>query len=224
MRDADVRRALLEQLRAEHSPADTLIVEELGLCQGSTRVDVAVINGELSGYEIKSASDTLVRFPRQQQLYSQILDRAWIVACDERLQELEATLPSWWGMIAIVSATTDGLELCVRRESSVNPCIDAAALAELLWRDEALALLSSRGVDRGVRTKGRRELWARVLEVYSLAELRDAVRAAIKARSTWRTGRRPSRGGAKYPDGARFLGSLVSSDQPRTEQCTDRRD
>ena len=60
MRDVDVRQSLRRALSAEHAgDAGTLIIEELGLCQHDSRIDVAAVNGELNGFEIKSDSDTL---------------------------------------------------------------------------------------------------------------------------------------------------------------------
>src|SRR5665647_2133318 len=83
MRDGDVRTALHEQLRGEHAHEldRTRILDELGLA-GEVRVDVAVLNGSFSGYEIKSAKDTLRRLPKQVQVYSQILDFAVLVVAD----------------------------------------------------------------------------------------------------------------------------------------------
>jgi len=54
MRDADVRRVLLDEFASQASP-DTLVIDELDLC-GLTRVDVAVLNGHLMGYEIKGST------------------------------------------------------------------------------------------------------------------------------------------------------------------------
>jgi hypothetical protein len=49
------------------------MLDEFGLEHGEVRVDVAVINGELHGYEIKSERDTLERLPRQVKAYSAVL-------------------------------------------------------------------------------------------------------------------------------------------------------
>ncbi|MEY4093128.1 MAG: hypothetical protein RLZZ53_327, partial [Acidobacteriota bacterium] len=64
--DADVRALLREYLEDLHQDTDTVVLEELGLHQGDVRMDVASVNAELSGFEIKSPSDTLARWPRQQ--------------------------------------------------------------------------------------------------------------------------------------------------------------
>jgi hypothetical protein len=70
MRDRDVREAVLERLAAEHAgDADTHIVQEMGVWSGVARIDIAVINGELCGYELKSDRDTLERLPRQMEYY-----------------------------------------------------------------------------------------------------------------------------------------------------------
>jgi len=58
MREIDIRRALLADVRQRHrDEPDTLIREELGVCQGIARVDLAVVNGSVHGYEIKSEQD-----------------------------------------------------------------------------------------------------------------------------------------------------------------------
>jgi len=66
MRDSDVRRAVKASLGAEYAhDADTRMVEEMGVWSGSVRIDIAIINGALTGYELKSDRDTLERLPRQ---------------------------------------------------------------------------------------------------------------------------------------------------------------
>ena len=66
--DPDVRALLREYLANVHAGTDTVVLEELGLCQGDVRVDVAAVNGELSAFEIKSPSDTLARWPNQRKV------------------------------------------------------------------------------------------------------------------------------------------------------------
>jgi hypothetical protein len=42
------------------------------------------------------------------------------------------------------------------RSAGPNPAPDPRAMAEFLWRDDALALLEARGAARGMRGKPRR--------------------------------------------------------------------
>ena len=177
--DPDVRALLHEYLEDLHQGTDTRILEELGLCQGDVVVDVAAVNGELAGYEIKSPSDTLRRWPNQCRVYSKVVDRAWLVAPEKALTK--AAPPEWWGLIAVFDAG-DRLGLRVVRPAQLNPAQDALSIARLLWRDEALECLRNAGRARGVMTKSRQLLWKRLVECVELRDLRAAVRDALKRR------------------------------------------
>ena len=177
--DPDVRALLREYLESIHEGTGTLILEELGLCQGDVRVDVAAVNGELAGYEIKSPSDTLARFPNQCRIYSKVVDRAWLVAPMKALAKAE--VPEWWGQIGVFDLD-DRLALRVVRPSAMNPKIHPMSLARLLWRDEALEVLRNAGRARGVMTKSRKLIWKRLIECVEIDDLRAAVRAALKRR------------------------------------------
>ena len=174
-----MRELLKEHLVNAHLGQATVVLDELGLCQGDVRVDVAAVNGELAGFEIKSPADSLARWPKQRRIYSKVVDRAWLVAPDKTLDAAKA--PNWWGLIRIVE-THDRLGLRVLREADLNPSPDPYSIACLLWRDEAIHALAEFGLDRGVRTKRRTLIWQRLADQLPLDDLRRAVRAALKVR------------------------------------------
>lgn len=188
MRDIDVRRALIVRLRAEHgNDPDTLIVEELGLCQGESRIDVAVVNGALNGFEIKSASDTLVRLKRQQEIYSACLETVTIVVAESHLRKVLQTIPDWWGILKAVESN-GALQIVEVRSAFRNPMLQARAMVELLWRNEALEALSELGLDAGVRSKPRSKVWDRLSESLPPEDISTVVRNALKRRESWRSG------------------------------------
>lgn len=178
-RDAEVRDLLKRHLAGDHAGVPTVLLDELGLCQGNVRVDVAAVNGELAGFEIKSPADRLTRWPRQCRVYSKVVDRAWLVAPEKTLAAADA--PSWWGLVLVVQTATQ-LGLRVVRDAQPNPRVDAYSLARLLWRDEAIHILDEHGLARGFRTRPRRVIWRRLANEVPLDNLRRAVRAALKVR------------------------------------------
>lgn len=186
VRDGDVRTALHVLLRSEHAHEleQTLLVDEFGLC-GAVRVDVAVVNGELAGYELKSERDTLHRLPTQVLVYSRVLDRATLVVAERHLQHASELVPSWWGVLT-ARTEADSTLLTWGRRSEPNPSIDPLSLAQLLWRDEVLSELTTRGLDDGVRSKSRAVLWDRLAGNLALPELQLAVRTRLKGRVGWR--------------------------------------
>lgn len=191
MYDADIRQSLRAEVERRHcNDANTKIVEELGLRQGEVRVDVAVVNGVLKGYEIKSPADTLRRLPTQVEVYSQVLDFATIVLAEVHRKDAYEIIPAWWEVIVATGAadgTTVSLELV--RDGYANPCVDKRALAELLWHAETMDMLRSKGAHRGLSRAPRSFAWDRLVECCSLDEIRDAVRSRIKGRLPRRAAR-----------------------------------
>lgn len=186
MRDCDIRPVLHAELQlAYRDDPSTLIMDELGLRHGESRVDVAVINGRLIGYEIKSDADTLDRLPGQIELYGQVLDRVTLVCGARHMSEARKLIPRWWGLDEAVS-DLGGVVLREIRPPRDNPRPKALAIAELLWRDEAVALLDPGGKDRSIGKLRRDELYKLLATTWELTELRGAVRAALKARVRWR--------------------------------------
>jgi hypothetical protein len=141
MRDSDVRRAVKDWLGAEyaHDP-DSYIVEEMGVWSGTVRIDIAIINGSLSGYELKSDRDTLERLPHQRDIYGRVFDYLHLIVGKRHAGEAEKLLPAWWG-IRIAVAEGAEIKLTPHREASLNPFLDPYLIAELLSKAEAVMSL-----------------------------------------------------------------------------------
>ena len=165
---------------------DTLIIPELGLCQGDARVDIAVVNGVIHGYEIKSERDTLNRLSGQQDIYNKVLDYVTVVASSSHIPKIKKTVPKWWG-ISEAKYKNDKLTIVDMRPCKKNTTVDPMALVQLLWRDEALSILKEHNFHRGVVSKPRKIIWERLVELLPLDELQDEIRQKIKARQHWRS-------------------------------------
>jgi hypothetical protein len=196
MRDRDVRLVLHRKLDAAHrGDSDTRILHELGLRHGTCRVDVAVVNGSLHGYEIKSDSDTLDRLPGQVETYAAVLDFATLVVGERHAVHARKQLPKWWGVeVASLNATGE-VSLHVHRQPRLNPKINPIALAELLWRSEAIELLAGQGLPSKMLRMPRAVLYRELVLRFPLDELREAVRSRLKMRIAWRDRTLPSLNG-----------------------------
>ena len=184
-RDCDIRLALEAKLVRDHGDeADTLIRHEVGICAGKRRIDVALVNGEFAGFEIKSDMDKLSRLAGQAEAYGNVLDRAILVTTERHLEGALVTVPNWWGILV---AHPDKYEIRLDdfRNPGLNHMHDAYSLAQLLWREEALFELRSRGIGRGLSNKARHYVWEALANAISLNELRSLVRARLKARQEW---------------------------------------
>lgn len=181
--DAVIRAALRKKITSTYGDhPDTVVLDELGVCRGEVRVDVAVVNGKIHGYEIKSDRDSLRRLAGQVELYGKVLDQATLVAGERHLDAAAAMLPEWWGLL-LVKDTGNGLHFETVQRAQLNPARDARALAEFLWIEDSIALLEQHGLDRGVRTKPRRVIWDRIYESFDIEVVAAAVRAKLKSRA-----------------------------------------
>ena len=108
MRDPDLRDAVKHVLLAPfYSDPDTLIVEELSLRHGAGRIDIAVILGELHGYELKSDQDTLRRLPKQVAVYNSVLDRITLVVTPQHVAQATEMIPEWWDIMLAQGQSSD---------------------------------------------------------------------------------------------------------------------
>lgn len=195
LRDGDIRAALDSHLRALHAADDSLIRHEVGVCAGNRRVDIAVVNGEFAGYEIKSDEDSLIRLAQQADAYGRVLDRAVLVTTARHLDKAVALLPVWWGVM-VAQVKHRQVVLKSKRVPKVNKHHDAYAVAQLLWREEALEELRIRGRARGLSGKARHYVWVELASVVPLPELRELARRRLRERRLWPGGQARGRGGA----------------------------
>jgi hypothetical protein len=184
-RDREIRETLKGWLAHRHErDSTTLFVDEFDIC-GLTRVDVAVINHCLSGFELKSDSDTLRRLPQQIAVYGLVLDEVTLVVGERLFPDAIEMVPHSWGVM-VASSQSGNVVLDVHRNAEWNSDISAIAVAQLLWREEVLAELVARGIDRGMHSKARRYLWERLAEMAPPSDLRALVRQRLKSRKGWR--------------------------------------
>lgn len=192
-RDRDVRAAVMKKVLADHvMDPRVLVMEELGLEHGACRVDIAVINGMIHGYELKSDLDTLLRLPQQVEIYSRALDKATLVVGEKHAAAAECLIPSWWGLKISYSGPRGAVHIDTKRAAIMNPDLSPFHVAHLLWRNEAIALLENLDIDRKELRGSRAHLYALLSRHLPVSVLREQVREALKRRTKWRHPAQPS--------------------------------
>jgi len=187
--DPQLRHAVKHQVLSIYAAdPQTRIYDELGLRHGAARIDIALVNGIIHGFELKSDLDNLKRLPHQVRVYSSVLDRVTLVTTDRHADQASDIIPEWWG-IKIARSKSNVLEFSDLRTARDNPSVDILAVSKLLWRQEALTLLDEFGEADPFRYKRRALVYARLAQVADLDTVRERVRRQLKSRATWRVGR-----------------------------------
>lgn len=188
MKDCHLREALKQKLSVRYSgDSNTRILEELAIRHGAARVDVAVVNGIIHGYELKSDHDTLKRLPAQAKIYSSVLDRITLIVGERHFNEAIDIIPDWWGVKIAKMSSRGGLHFTEIRRARNNPSQEILAVSKLLWREEALTLLEEVGEAEGLRRKPRAMVYAKLVEVVDPVLIRDRVRHHLRTRKNWRS-------------------------------------
>jgi len=180
----DFVKAEIPRLIKRNSRA--MLVEEMEVCSGRARVDLAVISDSLIGIELKGPKDDVTRLSGQVKAYSQCFDRVVLVVHESLVHKARPLIPDWWG---VVISRLSGNQLSYKFEKlpKRNPELDLDAVLSLLWRDEIdsllLDLLGSTPKPRATKKTIRSELLSNVerhvLHREGLKKLRE--------RTNWRS-------------------------------------
>lgn len=174
---------ILEQAKNNH-PAR--IFSEFGVNHGKARIDIAVVNGIIHGYEIKSDADTLERLPEQCTAYNQVFDKITLVVGEKHIIDALQTIPIWWGVILAKEHENGKVKLGNIREPLKNPYQNKVAIARLLWKQEAIEILESKNKAKGVKGKYREFAYQRLASETSQEELKEIVNDKLFSRLDWR--------------------------------------
>jgi hypothetical protein len=191
MRDLDIRNALkATKLKKYYQDAGSIVVDELSLCRGDARVDIAVVNGSLHGFEIKSEQDTLVRLANQIDVYSKVFDYLTLCVGPRHLEKVTEIIPEWCGIL-VATEKASHLTVNIVRAAFRNEATDTLSTAQLLWRPEVVAALADLGITKGVSGKPKPYLWNLLAESATQKQVSSYVRSALKARVNWRSDLQP---------------------------------
>jgi len=107
------------------------------------RADLALANGRLVGFEIKSGNDSLSRWPSQCEAYFRVFDEIWLCTHSKHLERALSITPKETGII--IADDFGGLVLF--RKPSSHKRISLYDLSGLLWRDELLGICEEYAID-----------------------------------------------------------------------------
>jgi hypothetical protein len=182
--DADIRPFLRQRLARQHAGDTLLLLEEFPLYGGDVRADIVAINGSLHGYEIKSAKDNLNRLASQVPAYGAVFDRASLVVSECHVDSVAKLVPDWWEIL-LVQCVGGGVCFKTRQRGRANPAREAHALVSLLWKAEALSILTLFGLDGGMKSASLSQMMDRLIDSVSVKELALLVRQKLRARGDW---------------------------------------
>lgn len=185
MKDLDVRGALQRtHLKQFDEDGDSRIIQELDICNGEARIDIAIVNGHIHGLEIKSEQDTLARLPHQIDVYSKVFDYLTLVVARSHIDAARKILPKTWGIMQ--ASMRKNVQLKSIKGPELNNDTDAVAICQFLWKEELVALLEAHCLPPMPQKTTKIEFCQFLSESVEKTCLVESVRKTLKARTSWR--------------------------------------
>lgn len=176
-----IRRFVKARLpRLVRNVSKAFLVEEMEVCSGRARIDLAVIGDRLIGIEIKGPRDDVTRLPGQAKAFSQCFDQVVLIVHESLVNKARALIPDWWGLVR-GQRVAGRIRYRVERYPEPNPSLNIEMVLALLWREEVDALLAEllgsnpkpRATKRSIRAELLAHVEPLVLHHASLRKLRE---------------------------------------------------
>ncbi|MFM0740750.1 sce7726 family protein [Paraburkholderia xenovorans] len=179
LNEAIIKAAVIDRLLRHHIDDDAVLISEMVLSKGVRRADLAVANGYLQAFEIKSELDTLVRLDGQLEAYSAQFDKVTLVVA---ARFVDAVLSKYPKNVEVWEARNgdNGVQIKQRRRGECRPVKSVAALGGFLRKTDIVNFLRSEG--RMASTEDSRIDLMTALECTNVSCLRRFVLLTIKKR------------------------------------------
>lgn len=186
MTEQQIRTDIIDRLpRLARGVEDVRLVEEMEICFGRARVDMAVIAEGLIGIEIKGPQDTLTRLPEQAEQYSRCFDHIVLVVDESLAAQAIKIVPRCWGVI--VRNERNGTQrYSLKRRARTNRRVEIAVVLALLWRDEIAAMTTALIGMPADPKASKKVLRQALLDKVPAQTLKRASIAELKNRKSWR--------------------------------------
>lgn len=145
LNEAQIKTAVIGRLLNSGALKDAVLINEMVVGNWSRRADLAVANGKLHAFEIKSDLDTLKRLEGQVGTYIRYFDKVTVVTTEKFLKATIDMLPievEIW----VAEHTIHGVKIRIARRGRTREICDKQSLCGFLHKPEIVALLRKHGV------------------------------------------------------------------------------
>lgn len=185
IKDYQIRKRKIDILNRKYDGTSYRIIEEFVISDGLARADIAVVNGHLHGYEIKSDLDTLERLENQVIQYDSTFEKNTIIVGKKFKDSIQDYVPNHWGIELAYENKFGNVTISTIRKSRKNPNINRNAIYSFLWNAELRSLLNGKKV-KGISSLKKKFLCELIDTCVEDKELLSFARMTLKTRDDWR--------------------------------------
>jgi hypothetical protein len=179
LNEGQIKTAVIDRLFASGALDDAVLINEMVIANWSRRVDLAVANGHLNAFEIKSDLDTLRRLPGQLSAYLDRFDKVTIVTT-QRFARIVSDMVEDRVEIWEASEIPGGVALKVFQRGRSVDVTSRNVLCGFLHKPEIATHLVAQKIS--ANSEMPRETLIKLAESTSVRSLRKFVLSSLKSR------------------------------------------
>lgn len=179
LREQDVKIALIDWLYKKGMLSDATIINEMVVANWSRRADLAIANGSLQAYEIKSDFDSLKRLDGQLKIFNSSFEKVTIVCAPKFTSEVYKRVSSNVGIVEFQSDNS-GVRFKVIQKGRVCSRLNKVVYLGFLLKSELKDLLNQYGIK--ISYDLHRDYLEVVASKLALNKIREFVITSIKNR------------------------------------------
>lgn len=179
LNERDIKTALIDRLFEKGMLEDAVLINEMVIANWNRRADIAVANGRLYAYEIKSDLDNLDRLGGQVSAYLDRFDKVTVVTTAKFALTIAAQMPR---QVEIweASGNRESVSLRVVRRGRTKEINSRRMLCGFLLKSELLTLL--RACRTSAPSDATRQLLIQLTQDVPIKNLRQYVLDCLKLR------------------------------------------
>ena len=141
--DKTIRINFINKLKTEKP--NSIIIQQFNVSDGIVRLDIAELNNNFYGYQIKSDKDVLDRLPKQIQYYNKSVQFLTIICTNKYLQKIKLLIPQFWGVI-LVEEINNEIKFSQLKQPKLNN-IKLKQLLKILWRKQLDSIIKLNNIN-----------------------------------------------------------------------------
>jgi len=167
---------------------NSLVLEEMSIGHGKSRIDIAIITNNLYGFELKSDKDRLDRLPFQMKTYNEVFDKVKLIVGYKHAFDALNMVPEWWGVTLAHKGPKGAIHFMDARPAQFNKNQNVLSILRLLWKEEALTILGEFVNCELYINKPRPYIYHELAHILNKDDLKLKVCNILKTRKFWRVG------------------------------------
>lgn len=179
LREQDIKIALIDWLFKKGLLDNATIINEMVVANWSRRADLAVANGHLQAFEIKSDFDTLKRLDGQLETFTSRFEKVTVVCAPKFTYEVTKKVTPDVGVIEYTN-TNKGISFKTIQRGRISLIGNKKIYINFLLKKELQLLLIENG--KRFLSESGREVLEHISEQVPLSKIRGFVLNAIKVR------------------------------------------